>query len=114
MEVFAMAPALELEPRQKRRWGRIVARAWDDDGFRRRLLGEPASVLLEEGMDMPPGVAVRVLEGDSSSTAEETCLWLPPNPVAGDLVEDDLGLPPTVFNGTTTRFSRLTKFTKPA
>jgi hypothetical protein len=107
-----MVLALEREPRQERRWGRIVARAWDDAAFRRRLLAEPACVLREEGIDVPAGVAVRVIEGESADAAEEeTCFWLPPRPDGADLVEDYVGLPPDAFDGGTrpTRYTRPTK-----
>lgn len=89
-----MVLALEREPRQKRQWGRVVARAWDDDGFRQRLLDEPESVLREEGIDVPPDVAVQVIEGDTADAAEEEpCFWQPPSPTDDDLTADDLGLP---------------------
>ena len=106
-----MVLALEREPRQERRWGQVVARAWDDDAFRRRLLAEPACVLREEGIDVPAGAAVRVIEGDRADAwEEEVCFWLPPSPAGEDLVEDDLGLPPDVRNGgTPTRRTKPTK-----
>lgn len=97
-----MVLALEREPRQVRRWGQIVARAWDDDAFRRRLLSEPACVLREEGIDVPPGAGVRVIEGEGADASEEEiCFWLPPWPADEDLVEDELGLPPDAFDGGT-------------
>jgi hypothetical protein len=97
-----MVLALEREPRQKKRWGQVVARAWSDDGFRQRLLTEPASVLCEAGIEIPPGVTVRVVQGDTAeATEEETCFWLPPNPADEELVEDDLGLPPGAYMGGT-------------
>jgi hypothetical protein len=43
-------------------WGQIVARAWRDEAFRRRLLAQPAAVLAEHGLEVPPGLQVRVLE----------------------------------------------------
>jgi hypothetical protein len=93
MEVNAMMLALERQPRQLRRWGQVVARAWGDDMFRQRLLAEPASVLSEEGIDVPSGVAVRVVESCvAEAPEEETCFWLPPSPADAELVEDDLGL----------------------
>jgi hypothetical protein len=92
-----MVLALEREPRQKRQWGQVVARAWEDDAYRRRLLAEPASVLCEAGIAVPPGVAVRVVEGDVAEDPEdEPCFWLPPGPADEDLVADDIGLPPDV------------------
>src|SRR5262249_5120978 len=94
-----MMLALEREPRQMRQWGRVVARAWDDTAFRQRLLTEPASVLCEAGIEVPPGMAIRVGESDVAEACEdESCFWLPPNPADADLIEDDLGLPPEVHN----------------
>jgi hypothetical protein len=107
-----MVLALEREPRQERRWAQIVARAWDDDAFRRRLLAEPACVLREEGIEVPAGAAVRVIEGESADAGgEETCCWLPPSPDGEDLAEDDVGLPPDAFDGgpVPTRRTRPTK-----
>jgi hypothetical protein len=109
-----MVLALEREPRQQRRWGQVVARAWDDDAFRRRLLAEPACVLREEGIDVPPGAAVRVIEGERADTSEEeACFWLPPTPPGRNLTEDDLGLPPDAFDGgTPCRRTRPTKVSR--
>jgi hypothetical protein len=68
-----------------------VARAWDDEPFRRLLLAEPEDVLREEGIDVPPGVAVRVVEGDETREGEGAAyLRLPARPAAEDLIEDDL------------------------
>jgi hypothetical protein len=110
-----MVLALEREPRQTRRWGTVVAHAWGDDAFRRRLLAEPAGVLREEGIDVPAGVAVRVIESENAEAGEdETCFWLPPRPHDDDLVEDDLGLAPGVFDGGVAFPTRATKPTKTA
>jgi hypothetical protein len=84
-----MVLTIEREPQLRRRWGRVVARAWDDDDFRCRLLSEPNEVLREEGIEVPPGVSVRVEEGDG--VADDGCLHLPPKPLIEDLIEDDLG-----------------------
>jgi hypothetical protein len=40
---------------------RIVAKAWMDEGFKQRLLADPAAVLKEEGVETPPGIEVRVV-----------------------------------------------------
>jgi hypothetical protein len=82
-----MLLTLEREPRQKRRWGQIVARAWDDDDYRKRLLAEPAAVLREEGIEVPPGIEVRVEEGEDVGDA--SCLRLPPRPGLEDLLDDE-------------------------
>jgi hypothetical protein len=74
----------------------VVARAWDDDGFRHRLLAEPEAVLREAGIAVTPGVPVRVLEHDAADDASsEACLRLPAKPPADDLIEEDLGLAQT-------------------
>ncbi len=80
---------IESEPQQRRRWGRIVARAWDDDDFKQRLLAEPEAVLREAGIEVPPGIEVRVEEGEE--VGDTTCLRLPPKPASDDLIDDDLG-----------------------
>lgn len=41
---------------------KIIKRCWQDEDFKRRLIAEPSTVLAEEGMPVPRGVAVRVLE----------------------------------------------------
>ena len=37
-------------------WGQLVAKAWKDPAFKKRLLAQPAAVLKEEGIEMPAGV----------------------------------------------------------
>jgi hypothetical protein len=63
----------------------LVAKAWSDDDLKQRLLNEPAAVLAEQGIDVPPGVELRVVED-----TENVChLVLPPSP-AGDLIDEEL------------------------
>jgi hypothetical protein len=89
-----MVLTLERTHEQRRRWGRLVARAWEDEPFRRRLLAEPEAVLRQEGIDVPEGVEVRVLEEEAPrDTGEAAYLRLPGRPAAADLIEDDLTLP---------------------
>lgn len=45
-----------------KRHARIVARAWQDDKYKKRLLEDPASVLADEGVDIPPGVKIKTVE----------------------------------------------------
>ena len=40
--------------------GMVVARAWRDPGYRNRLLSGPREVLIEEGLQIPDGMAIRV------------------------------------------------------
>jgi hypothetical protein len=40
----------------------VVARAWRDPAFKRRLLADPATALREGGVAAPAGTGVRVVE----------------------------------------------------
>lgn len=66
-------------------WGMLVAKAWSDDVLKQRLVDEPAAVLEEHGIEVPPGVQLRVVE----DTGDVYHLVLPASP-AGDLVDEDL------------------------
>lgn len=63
---------------------RIIARAWSDDGFRQKLLSNPAATLKAEGVDLPAGREVRIME----DTDKLLHLVLPARP--GDLSDADL------------------------
>jgi hypothetical protein len=47
---------------QDKQWGQIVTKAWADEGFKRRLLANPAAVLKEYGLPVPPGAQIRIHE----------------------------------------------------
>jgi hypothetical protein len=68
-----------------KKYGQVVAKAWQDEAFKRRLLGNPQAVLEEHGLPLPPGKAVRVVE----DTADTVHLVLPPKP-AGELSDEQL------------------------
>ena len=57
-----MAMSREQQDEQAKAYGRVVARAWSDDVFKQRLLADPAAVLKAEGVDIPEGVEVRLVE----------------------------------------------------
>jgi hypothetical protein len=59
-----------------KQWGQLVARAWGDEAFKRRLLAAPAAALAEQGIQFPPGVEVRAVE----NTDRVLYLTLPPKP----------------------------------
>ncbi|HEV3263782.1 MAG TPA: NHLP leader peptide family RiPP precursor [Gemmataceae bacterium] len=88
-----MVLTLEREPTQTKWWAQLVARAWEDEHFKRRLLSEPAAVLEEEGIEVPPGREVRVAEDEAEAQADGVVtLTLPAKPRSEDLVEEDLSL----------------------
>jgi len=64
----------------------IVVKAWTDEAFKQRFLADPAAVLKEEGLEVPPYVQqVRVVEGNDSTLD----LVLPAEPKE-ELSEEDL------------------------
>jgi len=67
-------------------YGKIVAKAWADDAFKQRLLADPATVLNENGVDVPEGIEFKVVE----STSNLIHLVLPARPDAGEVSEEDL------------------------
>ena len=90
----SVEPALAGEPEQERRWAQMVARAWDDDQFRQRLLAQPREVLREEGFDVPDEAEVELVDREPEKIPDGvTCLRLPPRPAEEDLIEDSLSLP---------------------
>jgi len=53
---------LESTPDVKRVWSRVVAKAWADQEYKRRLLADPAAVAKEEGVPLPAGLTLKVIE----------------------------------------------------
>lgn len=62
-------------------WGQIVAKAWQDESFKKRLLANPAAVLKDQGLETPAGVQLRVLE----NTDRLVHLTIPARPNAAEL-----------------------------
>ena len=60
----------------QRSFGQVVAHAWSDDGFKQRLMDDPATVLQEQGLTVPAGKQVRVVE----DTEETVHVVLPARP----------------------------------
>jgi hypothetical protein len=60
----------------QREWQRIVAEAWADEDFKRRLTADTKSVLAERGIHVEEGVEVKVVEGSE----RVRYLVLPPKP----------------------------------
>ena len=57
-------------------FGKIVAKAWRDPAFKAELIANPAAALKAEGIDVPDGMAVTVVE----NTDKHFHLVLPPVP----------------------------------
>src|SRR6476646_6537542 len=67
-------------------WVQIVSKAWQDDGFKKRLLANPSAVLTERGLEVPGGVQIRVVE----DTDQILHLTLPAKPRGGELSDAEL------------------------
>ena len=66
-------------------FGKIIAKAWRDPAFKAELIANPAAALKAEGIDMPAGMAVTVLE----NTEKHFNLVLPLVP-SGELSDEAL------------------------
>jgi len=47
---------------QSQQYQQLIAKCWADEAFKQRLLADPAATLKAEGLEVPKGVSVRVLE----------------------------------------------------
>jgi hypothetical protein len=65
--------------------GKIIAKAWRDPAFKAELIANPAAALKAEGVDVPDGMAVTVLENSDN----QFHLVLPPVPT-GELSDEAL------------------------
>ena len=71
---------------QLNQWGQIVARTWQDDAFKKRLLANPMAVLNEQGIGVPAGVQLRVVENSDKVLH----LTLPAKPREGEIADSEL------------------------
>ena len=47
---------------QQQLMGKIIAKAWADEAYKQRLTDNPANVLNEEGVPVPEGMTVKIVE----------------------------------------------------
>ncbi len=83
-----MAMSREQYEERLKTYGRLVAKAWDDEGFKQRLLADPKAALQAEGLSFPEHAEVRVVE----PTDQLFYFPLPPKPA---------GLSPEELSGIT-------------
>jgi len=73
-------------------WSQIVARAWCDEDFLRRLLLDPRAVLAEHDLEAPPGTEVEVVLGTEVKVDDTEAVRrfiLPASPPE-ELIEEEL------------------------
>ncbi len=69
---------------QAKQWAKVVAKAWADEDYKQRLMSDPTSVLTGEGMEMPEGVEIKVVE----ATDKQAWMVLPPRPRNSGEIEE--------------------------
>jgi len=72
-------------PDNDNEFAKIIAKAWRDPAFKAELIANPAAALKAEGIDVPAGMTVTVLE----NTGKQFHLVLPPVP-ADELSDENL------------------------
>ncbi|WP_051261086.1 NHLP leader peptide family RiPP precursor [Desulfovibrio inopinatus] len=72
-----------MTERQKQ-WETIVAKAWEDEDYKQRLLRDPVSVFEEEGIEIPEGFSMNVVEAKE----KEMVFVLPLRPEGEDVITD--------------------------
>lgn len=96
----------EVQSNQNNQISNILAKCWSDTGFKQQLMADPTAVLKAEGVEIPAGFTIRVLE----NTDKLINYVLPPNPnadlsdaelesVAGGKVTAHQGIVPIYVNG---------------
>jgi hypothetical protein len=72
-------------PSRIQQFNQVNARAWLDDAFRRKLVSDPEGTLKEQGVEVPAGVKVVVVEDD-----ERKVYWvIPKRPPTGVMRNPD-------------------------
>jgi hypothetical protein len=61
---------------QANQYQQLIAKCWADEAFKQRLLDDPAGTLKAEGISVPEGVTIRVME----NTGQEMILVIPSMP----------------------------------
>jgi len=61
---------------QANHYQQLIAKCWADEDFKRKLMANPAETLKAEGMELPEGMRVQVVE----NTAQDFTLVIPLQP----------------------------------
>lgn len=69
---------------QTQQYQQIIAKCWADEAFKQQLIADPAGTLKQEGMDIPAGMVINVVE----NTSNVFHLVIPP--CSGDLSDECL------------------------
>jgi hypothetical protein len=84
---MASEPSQAPEKSQtSKQWARVVAQAWTDENFKKRLAENPAVVLREHGIQVPTGTELRLVE----NTDKVAYITLPAKPFGSELSISEL------------------------
>ena len=72
---------------ERKEYAKIIAQAWVDEEFKARLLDDPMTVLKENGIEVPDGMTVKVVERKEN----EIQVPLPPKPADVSCSVEELG-----------------------
>lgn len=75
-----------MNAEQMKQYGQIVAKCWADPAFKAGLIADPRTALAAEGIEVPAGIDLRVVE----NTADVNYVILPMAPAEGELTDEDL------------------------
>lgn len=69
----------------RKKYAEVIAKAWSDDGFKKKLLANPEEALKEMGVDIPPGKHIKVAEN-----TPDTFWYILPEKPEGTISDEDL------------------------
>ncbi len=73
-----------LQDEMRKKYAKIVAKAWADEDYKKNLLSNTESILKEEGFEIPAGLKIQIIE-----EPENTKIFvLPKMPVNFENIED--------------------------
>jgi Nitrile hydratase, alpha chain len=49
---------------QGKKWSQLIAKSWADEGFKQKLLADPAATLKAEGVEVPAGLSIKAVQND--------------------------------------------------
>ena len=68
-----------------KKYAEVIAKAWSDESFKKKLLENPNETLKEFGVPMPEGITFHIHENGSG-----TCHLILPKKPEGEFSEDDI------------------------
>jgi nitrile hydratase alpha subunit len=71
---------------QAKKMRQLIAKCWADEGFKQKVLADPAATLTSEGVELPAGLSIKAVE----NTDKVFHLVIPARPT--DLSDEDLDM----------------------